>query len=191
MTVVLFLAAGFCLLLLVLYLFLLSVPSTEHSARPAQAEETLRTLSFEFPSQLLGERICSRQDLDFVATEAHDLQQKFLRERKAVMFFWLKDVRNSVVQVVDFYRTAVRTSASVNPVVEIRLATNYVAFLLLWEIARGLVWIQNPVAAQRIISRVFGIADQLSLATGGLLTALDPSVLGRVKPPWQTPSQKA
>ena len=190
MTVVLFLAAGFCLLLLVTYLFLRSVPSTEHSARPAQAEETLRTLSFELPSRLLLERICSRQDLDFVATEAHDLQRKFLRERKAVMFLWLKNVRHSVVQVVDFYRAAVRTNASVNPVVEIRFAANYGAFLLLWEIARGLVWIQNPVAAQRIISRVFGIADQLSLAAGSLLTALDPSVLARMKPTWQAPPQK-
>ena len=190
MTIVLFLAAGFCLLLLGLYLFLLSVASTENSARPAQAEETLQTLSFEFPSRLLGERICSKQDLDFVATEAHDLQQKFLRERKAVMFLWLREVRDTVKQVMGFYRAAIRTSASVQPVVEIRLAANYAAFLLFWEIARGLVWIQNPVVAQRIILRVFGIADQLSLATGGLLTALDPSLLDKIRTTWQAPSQK-
>ena len=136
MTVILFLVAGFCLLLLVLYLFLQSMPRTEQSARAAQAEETLKTLSIELSSRLLGGRICSRKDLDFVATEAHDLQKKFLRERKAVMFLWLQDVRNSVVQIMVFYRAAVRTSESVNPAVEIRLAANYVAFLILWEIAR-------------------------------------------------------
>ena len=190
MTTALFLAAGFCLLLLLLHLSLKFVPITRVRTTASQSEETLRNLSFELPSRLLGERICSRQDLDFVATETPDLLQIFLRERRSVMFLWLKDVRNSVVQVVDFYRAAVRTSASVNPAVEIRLAVNYVAFLLLWEIARGLIWIQNPVVAQRIISRVFGIADQLSLATGGLITALDPSVLSRMRPTWQAPPQK-
>jgi hypothetical protein len=175
---------------LLLYVLLLLVSQFAPASQPAgesgsPAERTLQELRLDLPSRSLGESICSSEDLEFVTNDAPELRQQFLRERKEIMLLWLRDIRCVVVQTMGLYRTAIRTSPSVQPVVEIRIGLNYLSFLLFWELARGFVWLQSPIVSRHIALRVFGIAQELSLAMGQMLAPLDPILLARMRSDWQ------
>jgi hypothetical protein len=171
MTASFFIAGG----LLFAILLLLAFRNALAPKRPREAPTTpvRGDAPCGLPSRLLGESICSRRDLEFVAMELPGLRQRFIRERKHLLLLWLQDLREAVVETVSFYRASVRASASVKATVELKIAVDYVAFLLLWEIARGLVWIQNPAAAQDIVWRLFEAAEQISIATGRLIAPVD------------------
>jgi hypothetical protein len=129
----------------------------------------------EFPSRIAGERICSKDDLRFVEQHTPELRSKYLRERRMLMLLWLRNLRQAVAESVRNYRVAVRTESSLKPAVELRLASEYFSFMVVWEIANFLVWTTNPVTAQFITSRVISIGEQVSLAAG-LLSSEGPSL---------------
>ena len=125
----------------------------------------------ELPSRLIRERICSKEDLQFIGLEAPEFQRQFLRDRKILMLLCLQQMRAVTVEAVRIHRTAASVQASVKPTVELRLAGNYLAFLLLWESACILVWMTNPVVMQSVTARVFAAAAKLSYRAGHLVAA--------------------
>ena len=131
---------------------------------PATGSEHVRSsVSTERRSRLLGERLCSEEDLQFVALHAPELKSQFLRERKMLLLLWLQNVRHTTAKSVRAYRAAASVAPTVNPVVELRIAASYLSFLLLWEVARCMVWLTNPLTARFITVSVLRIAEELSL----------------------------
>jgi hypothetical protein len=118
------------------------------------------------PSRLVVERICSKEDLDFVTSKVPGLRTEFVRQRKALLLLWLKGVRRATAEAVGVYRASVRANPSLEPATEIRLAIDYLRFLLLWQLARFLVLIANPVTLRSTISGITAAAEQLALCTG-------------------------
>jgi hypothetical protein len=118
----------------------------------------------EFPSRLAGERICSEDDLRFIEGHAPELRSQYLRERKALMLIWLRNLRQAVASSVRSHRAAASVESSAKLTIELRLAAEYLSFLVLWQAASSLVWMTNPVTARFITSRVISVGEQLSLA---------------------------
>ncbi|OFV95337.1 MAG: hypothetical protein A3F68_12330 [Acidobacteria bacterium RIFCSPLOWO2_12_FULL_54_10] len=125
--------------------------------------------SIKLPSRLIRERISSREDFQFVGVEAPEFRSQFLRDRKILMLICLQQMRAVAIESFRIHRTAVSLQVSMKPAVELRLAGDYLTFLLLWELARSLVWISNPVAAQSLTARVYTAAEELSDAAKQLI----------------------
>jgi hypothetical protein len=116
------------------------------------------------PSRLVGERICSGNDLQFIAQQAPELRAQFVRERKALMLLWLQMLGRAVASAVRTHRAAASRATAIEPAVELRLALEYTGFLILWRSALLLVWMTNPFTAQFVTSRVTSIGEGLSEA---------------------------
>ena len=126
------------------------------------ADNRVRVSCPEVPSRLVGERLCSKDDWELIIREAPEFQKQFQRDRKVLMLLWLQGVRGAVVEEVKQYRRFARTQIAVDLGVEYRLAADYLAFLLLCEIAGCLVLILSPVRLQATVERLRAAALGLS-----------------------------
>jgi len=144
------------LFLLVLLAWMLWPPA-------ARSDNSGHNARIETYSRLIGDRICSEDDWQFIQLHAPELKSEFLRDRKDLLLNWLRNVRCATAESVRAYRTAVSVDAAVNPIVEIRIAASYTSFVVLCEVAHCIVWCSNPLAARSIIVRVRSIAEELSL----------------------------
>jgi hypothetical protein len=175
---VLFLAVGMLLLALLLFWGLRTRASGVNDRALSDAEQTLADLELEPPPRALAERIFASQDWDFVCSQAPlQTQRMFLKERGALALTWLRQTRKRATRLMDFHRRAVRRSTNLRPGVEVRLAANYVLFIIVCEILLGLIWLRGPFHARRMASYAIRVAEGLWLASGQLLAELDPACL--------------
>ena len=181
----LFLAIGIgFLFLLLIWLLRSAVPPVDKTGL-YEAQAVLTTVQVELPPRALGERIFSQQDWDFISTHASPgIQRIFLQERKALAYSWLRQTRNKIGQLMNFHRKAVRRNIRLSPSLELRLAFDYVLFLLTYEILCGLIWLRGPFHARRTIAYAASMADQLAYLSGHILVGLDPVRLSRIKTSW-------
>jgi hypothetical protein len=139
----------------------------------------------ELPSHALGERIFASQDWDFISANAsREIQRTFLHERKSLAMSWLRQTRTNVGRVMEFHRKAVRGCVRLNPSLELRLALNYIVFLLTYEVLCALILLRGPFWVRELVRYTNGIADQMSYLSGHILVGMDPTVLGRIKSRW-------
>lgn len=182
---VLFLATGMLLLALLLFWALRATESATGSKALSDAQETLTALELELPPRALVERIFSPQDWDFVSSQtAVQIRITFLQERRTIALSWLRQTRRQAARLMDFHRRAVRWNTNLSPAIEIKLAANYVLFLLVCEILLGLIWLRGPFYARRMVGYAMGMAEQLWFISGQLLAGLDPARLSRIKAVW-------
>jgi len=182
---VLFLAAGVLLLAFLLFWALRATESAAGSKALSDARETLTALELELPPRALVERIFSPQDWDFVSSQnAVQIRLTFLQERRTIALSWLRQTRKQAARLMDFHRRAVRWNSNLSPAIEIKLAANYVLFLLVCEILLGLIWLRGPFYARRMVGYAMGMAEQLWFTSGQLLAGLDPARLSRIKAVW-------
>lgn len=178
------LAAGLALLILLLVWAQRSAIAAGKKEL-SEAQETLTDLQLEPPPRALRDRIFDWQDWQYVSRRAPlGVQQLFLQERKAVALLWLRQTRRQTRRLIDFHRRAVRRNINLSPAVEVRLAARYMLFLLAFWILLALIWVRGPFSARRMVGYAAGLAEQLSLLTGGLLVGLDHVRLGRITQEW-------
>ena len=180
-----FLAIGIgFLILLLIWLLRSAVPPVDKTGL-YEAQAVLTTVQVELPPRALGERIFSPQDWDFISTHASPgIQRVFLQERKALALSWLKQTRKRVGQIMTFHRIAVRGDIRLSPSLELRLAFDYILFLLTYEILSCLIWLRGPFHARHIVGYAASIADELAYLSGHVLVGLDPIRLSRIKNSW-------
>ena len=145
----------------------------------------LTAAHLDIPSAALGERIFSLQDWEFIATYTPaEIQRTFLQERKALALAWLRQTRETVGQLMRFYRKAVRGNAAISPAVEFRLALDFVLFLLAYESLCALIRVWGPFCARRMVGYAARTAEEMSSLSGQVLAGLDPAHLGRIQSNW-------
>jgi hypothetical protein len=121
------------------------------------------------------------EDWDFVCREAPSLRKVFLRERKALTVLWLKETHRQMAEIFHFHRIAIRGEANLQVATELKVAVNYAVFLLTFAAALSLVHLVGPFRLRKLTTQVFEATGRVSAAVEGALSALDSSVLARIK----------
>ena len=180
-----FLAVGMCLLAILFAAFLLrEQPATStppEGERNWESLTILTALELRLPSRLLADRIFAQEDWQFVSKEAPLFERTFLRERKTVALLWMKETRACMARLFHLHRSVVRGTANLNVKLELQVFANYGLFLFMSAIAQALIHLLGPFRVRIVIRRVFDTGDQVSFAVGGMLAALEPSLLAKIK----------
>ena len=181
----LFLPIAILFLALLLFWAFRTTRSPVGSSALSEAREALADLELELPPRALAERIFATQDWDFVSRQTPvEIQRTFLQERRAVGLSWLRQTRKQAARLMDFHRRAVRRNIDLNPAVEIKLAANYVVFVVVYEMLVGLIWLGGPFYARKMVGYVTGLAERLWSTSGELLAGLDPARLSKIMAVW-------
>jgi hypothetical protein len=113
-------------------------------------------------AQLLGERIFSVTDLNFIEREAPLLRSKLLKERRTTALIWVREMRRVAQELMRAHSAAARLDASARPVQELKLAAMYLAYLAWCRIAELLIICRGPFAARRAIIPLISATEQLA-----------------------------
>ncbi len=181
----LFLAIAILFLALLLFWSLRTGRSAASGRSVMEAQEVLAALELELSPRALAERIFSTQDWDFVSSQTPtEIRGAFLLERRKVALSWLRHTRKQAARLMNFHRRAVRGNINISPIVEIKLAANYLVFLVIYAVLAGLISMGGPIRARRLAGSVTGQAEQLWSVSRELLTNLDAARLGKIKAVW-------
>ena len=158
------------------------VASLREGGHLAELHDALAAFELRIPSQALAKRIFALEDWDFVSKEAPiSVRHRFVRERKAIAFSWLRDIRSTVGKLMDFHRRTVRRHADLNPLAEVELGFNYFFFLLFYDVLVALIWAAGPFRARTMALYAAERAEQTGYLFGRLLASLGPGRLSDIK----------
>ena len=182
MELLFFLGIGAVILLLVVLVAEDRVVSHSEGGHLAEVQDALATFELQIPSQALAKRIFAFEDWDFISRRAPlAVRRRFVQERKAVAFAWLRDTRNTVGKLMDFHRRTVRRNAALNPLAEVGLGLNYFFFLLVYDFLVALIWALGPFRARTMALYAAERAEQTAYLFGHLLASLGPARLRDIK----------
>lgn len=173
MTEVVFsLAIGVLLLGLTLYWCLHGEASKEPDI--STARDALASLQDRFLPVNLVARILDANDLDYV----HSLNEPRIvelleTERKAIALYWLRHTRRQVKTVMGFHVKSARQNPRLTVSLEMKLALDYFAFLLVCDALRGLIWMRGPFRATKIARGVRTIAARFCARSERALTSAE------------------
>ncbi len=176
-----FLSIALLLLILLIFWVQRAIASSRGGELP-EVERDLTALQFELPPRTLVERIFAPQDWEFVSRQAPpQIQRMFLKERRAIALLWLRQTRRQAACLVDFHLRVIRRNVNLRPAVEIRLAFQYVLFLLESEVLGVLIWLVGPFHSRRMVDYAAGVAQQLGYISGRVLNSMNAARIGGVK----------
>ena len=127
-------------------------------------------------SQLLVEEILCRRDYEFVMREAPELHDAFLRGRRTIALYWISRKREAAKALMQMYRARSRATANANPVLTIRLAANYYAFLVVCALAEYCLNLRGPFASVRMVERILSAGERIRFVSEGLLRRVNSSL---------------
>lgn len=164
-------------------LIALSLRTGVHSHSNTDLLEETSLLGWEAAPALreLCERISSQEDLDFVLDNMPWLRKEFLGERRRIALLLIGQKRESARALMRFHRAAARANIAVSPGLELKLAANYLLFLVACAFVEGLVRVRGPFACRSPISSLIAATDRMKLLSEGLLQGVDPGLLQEIK----------
>ena len=117
-------------------------------------------------------RIFSREDSDFVASEAsRQIKRQFRRARTALALDWLRAVRGQVNQWMRRHFRASRGNDDLKPADEIKLWFEFLLFQLTSGILYLVIWLCGPARAGELVRYSLGLVAQLQKVTEEALPA--------------------
>ncbi len=141
-----------------------------------EVQDILVCLQFPARTKPFVDRIFSEQDWAFVSRETNRaVQRLFQTQRRRLAIVWLRQTRNQVVRLMTSYRAAVRQTSDVSAAVEMRVALDYMLFLLTYYVLLVSVWLRGPIEARKAAGYVLGAASHLCLSLGRLLLTVTPA----------------
>jgi len=142
------------------------IPSKDLSA----AWDTLGCLRTRFFPASLVDRILDDSDFLFVNSQK-DRQILVLleAERKAIVMYWLRNTRRQVKLLMIFHVKSARHYAKLAPRLEMRLASDYVSFLVVCDLLRILVRMRGPFRARKFARRTVAAGSRFCAASEQIL----------------------
>jgi len=162
------LAVGFVLIVLLGFLLRRTDSDASPDDQPLLSDEAASPpcLPFEERRRVLFDRIFRSDDWDFVLNHTPEqVQRLFLKERREIASYWLSEIRNRARAAMRIHAARARKSERLQPLLELRLAIDYLLLQIKYEFVSAILRMQGPVALRRMIKQVDGLSDQL----GGLL----------------------
>jgi len=139
-------------------------------------------LLWDLPSRALTERIFAPEDREFVARQAPKrARQQFLRERKALALWWLRETRLVLRYLMALHRKAVRGSEDLSLAVETRLAVHYFFFVVVYDLLYALIWLRGPFANRAMVGYAANRAERFSFLSAQVLARMDPARLSKIQ----------
>ncbi len=124
----------------------------------------------------LGERIFGLEDWDFVSRNMPlEIQKTFLRERSILAVSWLRRTRRRVSLVMRAHVAAVQQIEDLQIAPELRLALNYLVFLILCDLLIAWIWLRGPVRTRKMVSQTLRTVARLRGAFEQLMARVDPA----------------
>ncbi len=116
------------------------------------------------PPELVA-RIFSGEDWELVLqTHSPRLERLFLRERKRIALFWVRQTSRDIRQVMQNHTEAAKQAADIHFRTELSLFLMYVELLLMCEALVLLITTVGPPRLERIASYVHELSRQISYA---------------------------
>ena len=163
----LFVFLGVLLVAIFVYLLWRSGPQKEQDESTRAGADPEKP---PLPAELWMERIFGADDWNFLRSRApENAQKQFLKDRKEIAFFWLALMRARTRAAMNFHLTQARSLHGVEPILEFRIAANYVAFQLSCSLVAGLLWLQGPIATRRMFRWADLLCGRLHAMTRGPL----------------------
>lgn len=176
MQLISFLLIG-ALLLVSLYFFARRGQRAEGgSGALVQARQALNTLQAGLlPSELVG-RIFSRDDLDYIDSQApKDVRELFLEERTRIALFWVSGVRKQVLSLRRFHLGSARFYARLSPATELSLAWDFAALLIECRMLQIFLYARGPYAVPRMVGSTTATAARVCKVSEQSLAFLTPA----------------
>jgi hypothetical protein len=159
---VIFLAIGFLLIALLALLLRRSKSASGDDYRPSESASSLPCQQFEERSRELVDRIFGPEDWDFaLRCASKDVRRLFLIERKQIALCWLSQIRSQAKAALHFHVARARESETLEPMLELRLAFDYVAIRVKCGWIAAILFMQGPVALRRMVEQAGNLSDQL------------------------------
>ena len=134
--------------------------------------ETAASFGWDPLTSEMSGRIFSREDSDFVASEAsRQIKRQFRRARTALALDWLRLVRGQVNQLMRRHFRASRGNDDLKPADEIKLWFEFLLFQLTSGILYLVIWVCGPARAGDLVGYSVGLVAQLQKVTEEALPA--------------------
>jgi hypothetical protein len=122
----------------------------------AEAREALDTVIVETAAI---ERIFSSEDIEFISrSSTPEVQQLFLKERKALAMQWLRKTQKQVAQFMNLHLRLSGYTQEPSPRFELSLAAKYMSFFIVSYLLLLLLWLRGPFKARRVVGYTCGVA---------------------------------
>jgi len=141
-----YLALGLALILLLWDFFRQRGTSESHPFAIPEESLSDATLPSEFTLRIFG-----AADANYVAEHGtRQLTRRFARQRTEIALAWLRRAKSDAAVLMRVHRAAVRTSRHLEPLVELRLAWTYIAYLTYCNFLAIVVRLRGPVHLQKL-----------------------------------------
>ena len=112
------------------------------------------------------ERIFGDEDWNFLKHRVpSEIRRSFLKQRREMAFCWLTLVRVKAKGAMHQHLAYARSFQSLEPVLECKVAINYLAFELSCALLTGLLWFRGPVALRGTVVRAHQFCERLRALT--------------------------
>lgn len=120
------------------------------------------SLHFEERWKDIVDRIFGREDWDFVVGQgSKELLRLFRFERKQIALCWLSEIRNQARTAMRFHVSHARRSRKLVPLLELRVALDYLSIRLKCELIAFILLLRGPVALRGMVGQASHLAEQL------------------------------
>jgi hypothetical protein len=165
--IILSLLLGVLLLGLSLYWLLRSELAAKDVPTAQSTLENLRATSFR--ADLIHRALDDGDFLFVYAQKNRQIVDLLEAERKAIAMCWLQKTRRQVKVVMAFHVKSARHNAGLVPMREIKLAFEYLNFLLVCDALRMFVWMCGPFRARKVARRTVAAKARLYAASERIL----------------------
>ena len=125
------------------------------------------------PPHALALKIFDPTDRDFVLSIVNrEITETFLAERKRLALAWLRATRKALVRFMRLYRLTARDAKELCLGAELKLALDYLSFLVLCDFLIALIWLRGPYSTTRLVRVTTWLAGRLRAAATQILLPL-------------------
>jgi|ERR1051325_661923 hypothetical protein len=152
------------LLLLGLLTVLLRRTESTRDEGFAQSNDSSLAASLRFQDRRkeILDRIFGREDWDFVLSQgSKEARRLFLMERRKLALSWLTEIRGQAKAAMNFHVSHAAKSKRLLPMLELRLAFDYLLIRLKCEFIALMVLLGSPVMLRGMVGQATHLSDRL------------------------------
>ena len=158
-------ALGILLIVVLARMLWHSEPKAKDLPFDSSREAIARFASFEEADQVV-ERIFGDEDWNFLRHRVpNQIRRSFLKQRREMAFCWLTLIRIRAKSAMHHHLAYARSFQSLEPMLEGKVAINYLAFQLSCALLAGLLWLRGPVALRGTVARAYELCERLRALT--------------------------
>ena len=127
-----------------------------------QAQQAISTLKVGLLPGALITKVFAQEDFRFVASlSSPAVQSAFIKERKKLALFWIRQVRSQILSLRKFHLGQSRFYARLSPWTELSLAVSFSTLLAECRALQVIIFLRGPYGFPRLIGRTIAAASRV------------------------------